>query len=190
MSDGPRLPAAGRCWFCSSGLGSVRSLAFPFWSNTADAMRVVVVPRCEACARYHRRREIQSTTTIVLCAAVPLVVASALPLSGMVGTLVTAAALLGGFAAGIAIVVRRTRSHPSRHGRRLAIAALDHPEYLALSADTGGWRQQRGPATTKISRANLRRETVAHYRQVFSADATALAALEQGCRDAGVPPTS
>ena len=63
--------AAGTCWFCGKGRGGGESVAYPFDAQDGSDVRVVVVPRCDACAAVHRTQMLPSGVLIVAAAIVP-----------------------------------------------------------------------------------------------------------------------
>ena len=187
MSDAARFPPAGTCWFCGRRPGATESLTFPFWSNRSDEIRILVVPRCGACESVHRGQQLASLAILGACAFVPALLVRLAPVSEGVQTALTVVAFIAGGIAGVVLVAWRERQRAAALGTKPAHGVMEHPEYEALNADSEGWRQRSGPGMSTGDGINRRRETVAECRRFFANDAKALAALEQGCRDAGVP---
>jgi len=180
----------GTCWFCGQGRGGGDSVAYPFHAQGSDEVRVVVVPRCDACTQVHRAQMLPSGILIAAAAMVPPALITLLaPVSDGIRTALCAVGMVVGVVAGIFVVSGRERRAAARRGTRPAYDALEHEGYKALAADTAGWRQQAGPGMNPDSTTvTFRRETVEDYRRQFGNDAKALAALERGCREAGVAP--
>ena len=97
-------------------------------------------------------------------------------------------AMVSGFVGGIVFTANREARQAHARGTRPLPDYVQHPPFLALAADTQNWRQAR---TTGVGDgSSTRRETVTDYRRYLTGianDPIALAALERGCIDAGVP---
>src|SRR6187549_2877423 len=52
--------AVANCWFCGKVGAGGESVAYPFDARSGDGVRVVVVPRCDACAQVHRTQMLPS----------------------------------------------------------------------------------------------------------------------------------
>ena len=178
----------GICWFCRSRVGGMQSVALPFWSNVDDEVRVLVLPRCASCAEFHQRQRIPSGLIMVGAAMLAGVLASLLPLSEGWRTPVNVAAILSGFLAGLVFTANREARQAKARGTRPLPDYVQHPPYHRLASDTARWRQARGPGISDGS--GTRQESVQDYKRYFLGvlkDATAFAALQRGCRDAGIP---
>jgi hypothetical protein len=184
------MVAAGTCWFCGKGRGGGESVAYPFDAQDGGEVRVVVVPRCDACTRVHRTQMIPSAAILVAAAIVPPALITLLaPVSGGMRTALNAVGMVGGLVAGIALVSQRERRAAARSGTRPSYDSREHEGYKALAADTATWRERPGPGMKPDSSSvSSRLETVDDYRRHFRNDAKALAALERACREAGVTP--
>ena len=186
--NSPESSSTGVCWFCGRGKGREHSVALPFWSNVSDEVRVLVLPRCDRCYAFHDRQKYPSGLIIVACAAVPMLLLAPWPIpEGARGVLMTVA-MIGGFVGGIVFTANREARQAHAHGTRPLPDYVQHPPYLALAADTRTWRQARTAGIGDGS--SSRRETVADYRRYLTGianDPLALAALERGCIEAGVP---
>ena len=187
MSDAGRFPAA-TCWFCDRAPGTAASVALPFLSrHDVDEVRVIVLPRCDACQAVHTRKQTHPYVIVVGC-VFPLLIASLfLPVSEDVLPFVGVAAMLTGFVVGMVIVARRELRVARQHGIKPASAMVQHPLYITWGQDTGNWRLQTGPRNPMKHRTHVRWESVSAHQQAFANDPKALAALEQGCREANVP---
>lgn len=179
--------ATGTCWFCGTGRGGDESVAYPFDARDGGAVRVVVVPRCDACAAVHRAQGLPSSVVLVAAAIVPpLLITLLAPFEGGVRTALNAAGMVAGLVAGIVIVSGRERRAAAKHGTRPSYDSREHELFKAVSADPA-WKPRAGsgmkPDSSSVS---FREETVGDYRHVFRDDPKALAALEQGRREAGV----
>jgi hypothetical protein len=183
---GGSSPPPGACWFCERGAGGGNSLALPFWSQTSDDVRVLVLPRCDRCFEFHHRQQYPSGLIVVAGAAVPLVVVSQLPLPEQWRTLISVSTLLAGFAAGLVVAANRDDWQARAQGTRPLFAYVQHPPYHALAADQANWRQYLRPGVG----SGIGRGTVADFERYFtgiSDDPAAVAALRRGCAEAGVP---
>lgn len=181
-----RAVVAGACWFCGKGPAGGESVAYPFDAQDGSAVRVVVVPRCDACAKVHRAQGVPSAVVIGAAALLPPVLVTLLvPASGL-RTALNAVALILGVVLGIVLVSQRERRAAAKAGTRPAYDSREHEEFKALSADAA-WRPRAGKGMNQDSSSvSFREETVGDYRRVFRNDAKALEALEEGCRRAGV----
>jgi hypothetical protein len=182
--------SAGTCWFCGKGRGGGESVAYPFDAQAGDEVRVVVIPRCDACAAVHRAQKTPSAVIIVAAALVPPTLITLLaPVSGGVRTALNAAGMIAGVVVGIVLVSRRERRTAARTGTRPSYDSREHEGYRALATDTTAWRPRSEPGVNPTgSTPTFRLETVGDYRQHFRNDARALAALELGSREAGLAP--
>ncbi len=179
---------AGTCWFCGKGRAGGESMPCPFDAQTGDEVRVVVVPRCNACAQVHRAQMLPSAVILIGAAIVPPTLITLLaPVSDGIRTAFNAAGMVAGLIAGVVLVSQRERRMADRAGTRPSYDAREHEGYKALAADTAHWRPRPGPGMNpNSSSVGFRLETVGDYRQHFRNDANALAALEAGCREAGI----
>ncbi|MET0555558.1 MAG: hypothetical protein ABW221_21130 [Vicinamibacteria bacterium] len=188
MTTQASAATAGTCWFCGKGRGGGESVAYPFDAQDGSAVRVVVVPRCDACTQVHRRQTLPSIVIVIAAAIVPPTLITLLaPVSGGLRTALNAVGMVAGLVVGIVLVSQRERRTAARTGTRPSYDAREHDAYKAVAADTAAWRPRTvgnlNPASTSTS---ARAETVDDYRQHFRNDAKALAALEEGCRRAGL----
>lgn len=179
----------GNCWYCGRGEGGQHSVALPFWSNVSDEVRVLVLPRCDACYAFHDRQKFPSGLFIVAGAMLTMLPASLLPIpEGWMRTVAMVVAMLSGLGGGIYYAANREEREARARGTRPLPDYVQHPPYLALAADTKQWRQARTPGVGDGSAS--RRETVADHRRYLTGianDPIALAALHRGCIEAGVP---
>jgi len=189
MTQGSRA-TAGTCWFCGKVGGGGESVAYPFDAQSGDGVRVVVVPRCDACAEVHRTRTLPSSVILLTAVFVPpLLITLLAPVSGGIRTALNAVGMIAGLVAGIFLVSQHERRAAARHGTRPLYDSREHQGFKALAADTAGWRPRPGPGMNQNSSTmSFRLETVGDYRLHFRNDAKALAALEAGCREAGITP--
>ena len=188
MTQGSRA-TAGTCWFCGKVGGGGESVAYPFDAQGGDDVRVVVVPRCDACARVHRAQTTPSGVIMVVSAMVPPTLITLLaPVSEGIRTTLNVVGMIAGVVAGIVLVSQRERRTAARHGTRPSYDSREHEGYKAIAADTTAWRPRPGPGMNmnRNSSISFRLETVGDYRLHFRNDAKALAALEAGCREAGI----
>ena len=187
---GGSTAGTGTCWFCGKGHGSGESVAYPFDSQDGSAVRVVVVPRCDACTQVHRAQYLPSGVIIGGAAiTLPSLITLLAPVSGGVRTALNAVGMVAGVVAGIVIVSQRERRATAKHGTRPAYDAVEHEGYKAVASDTSAWRPRSvGNLNPDSTSTSARAETVDDYRLHFRNDAKALAALEEGCRDAGITP--
>jgi hypothetical protein len=178
----------GTCWFCGQGRGGGESVAYPFDALDGGAVRVVVVPRCDACAGVHRAQGLPSAVVLIASAVtLPALVTLLAPVSGGVRTALNAAGMVAGLVVGIVLVSGRERRAAAKHGTRPSYDSREHEAFKALAADTATWRLRSGPGMNQdSSTVSFRLETVDDYRRHFRNDAPPLAALERGCRDAGI----
>ena len=185
------LVTAGACWFCGKGRSGGESVVYPFDARSGDEVRVVVVPRCDACAQIYRTQTTPSAIVLVAAAVTPPTLITLLaPVSGGARTALNAVGMVAGLVAGIALVSQRERRAAVSKGTRPAHDSREHEGFKALQADTAGWRPRPGDGMNPdSSTVSSRRETVDDFRHAFRNDAKALAALEQGCREAGVTRT-
>lgn len=163
-------------------------MALPFWSNVSDEVRVLVLPRCDECFAFHHRQELPFGLIVVACAFLPMLLLAPWPIPQGVRGVLMVVAMLCGFAAGYVYAAGRDARQARAHGTRPLPAYVQHPPYHALAADTAAWRQARTVGAGDGS--SVRRETVADYRRYLTGianDPIALAALERGCVEAGVP---
>ncbi|HQZ16209.1 MAG TPA: hypothetical protein PLD86_04950 [Vicinamibacteria bacterium] len=190
MTEGSRT-TAGTCWFCGKGRGCGESVAYPFDAQSGDDVRVVVVSRCDACARVHRTQMLPSGVILVAAVMVPpLLITLLAPVSDGIRTALNAVGMVAGLGAGIVLVSQRERRTAARHHTRPSYDSREHEGYKTLAADTALWRPRPGPGMNpSSSTVTFRLETADDYRQHFRDDAKALAALEAGCREAGITPT-
>jgi hypothetical protein len=181
---------AGACWFCGKGRAGDESVVYPFDAQNGDEVRVVVVPRCDACAAVHRKQMLPSAVIIVAAAIVPPTLIMLLaPVSGGIRTALNAVGMVAGLVVGIVLVAQRERRTAAKHGTRPSYDSREHEGYKALGVDTAAWRPRSGAGMNPDSSSvSFRLETVGDYRLHFRNHAKALAALEQGCREAGIPP--
>jgi hypothetical protein len=187
MSQGSTT-TPGNCWFCGKGRAGGESVAYPFDAQDRAEVRVVVVPRCDACAQAHRAQYLPSGAIIGAAAIVPPTLVTLLaPVSGGVRTALNAVGMVLGVVAGIFIVSGRERRAAAKQGTRPSYDALEHEGYKAVAADTAAWRQRSvGNLNPDSTSTSARAETVDDYRLHFRNDAPALAALERACGEAGV----
>ena len=180
----------GTCWFCGKGRGGGESIAYPFDAQAGDEVRVVLVPRCDACTQVHRAQYLPSGVILMAAAIVPPALITLLaPVSGGTRTALNAVGMIAGVIAGIFIVSGRERRAAAKQGTRPSYDAREHEGYKEVAADTAGWRQRSvGNLNPDSTSTSARAETVDDYRNHFRNDAKALAALEQGCREAGIAP--
>lgn len=178
---------AGTCWFCGRGPAGRESVVYPFDAREGDEVRVVVVPRCDACAQVHRAQRLPSGVVVGAGAVLPpLLITLLAPVSEGVRTALSAVGMVAGLAGGIVLVSGRERRAAAKHGTRPSYDSLEHEGCRAVAADAA-WRPRRTQGMdTDGSTVTFRRETVDDYRHVFRNDPKALEALEQGCREAGV----
>lgn len=179
---------SGTCWFCGRGEGRGNSVALPFWSNLSDEVRVLVLPRCDACCEFHHRQQFPSGLFIVAGAMLTMLPVSLLPIpEGALRTVAMVLAMLVGFGGGIYYAANREARDARARGTRPLHDYVQHPPYRALAADTATWRQAR---TTGIGDgSSTRRETVTDHRLYYTRiadDPALIAALERGCAEAGV----
>jgi hypothetical protein len=186
MTEGSTA-TTGTCWFCGKDRAGGESVAYPFDAQHGE-VRVVVVPRCDACAAVHRAQGLPSAVVLIASAVtLPALITLLAPVSGGVRTALNAVGMVAGLVVGIVLVSGRERRASARHGTRPSYDSREHEGFQALAADTASWRERPGPGTNQDSSSvSSRLETVDDYRRHFRNDATALAALEQGCRDAGI----
>jgi hypothetical protein len=180
----------GTCWFCGKGRGGGESVAYPFDARDGGDVRVVVVPRCDACTRVHRTQMLPSAVILVAAAIVPPTLITLLaPVSGGIRTALNAVGMVAGLLVGIVLVSQRERRTAASSGTRPSYDSREHEGYKAIAADTAGWRPRSvGNLNPDNTSTSPRAETVDDYRHHFRNDAPALAALEQGCREAGIAP--
>jgi hypothetical protein len=187
MSDAGRFPAA-TCWFCDRAPGTAASIALPFLSlPDHQDVRVVVLPRCDACRAVHTRKQTHPYVIVVGCVFPLMLAAMFLPVSDDVLPWVGAAAMLTGLVVGLVIVAVREQRVAKRHGIKPESAMVGHPLYQQWGRDTGNWRLQTGPRNPMKHRTHARWTSVSDHRVAFANDPQALAALEEGCRVANVP---
>ncbi len=181
----------GRCWFCGQHQGDLNSLAFPFWSNLDESVRVLIIPRCAHCFQRHEHDKFRSGMVVVGAGAgamllLKLLFATILPVSEGWQTAGMISALIMGLIAGIVFVSRRESRSAAAVGSRPSWAYREHPEYLALTQDSTSWRGTYSAATTGGA---YRRETVSDRRLEFASGsrmANAAEALEQAVRASGI----
>jgi len=189
MSDAARFPAA-TCWFCGRAPGSAASVALPFLSlPDHQDIRVVVLPRCDACRAVHVRKQTHPYVIVLGCVFPLMLGAMFLPVSEDVLPWAGAAAMLTGFVLGLVVVAQRDIRVAKRHGIKPESDMVGHPLYQQWGRDTANWRLQTGPREARKHRTHARWTSVSDHRVAFANDATAMAALEQGCREANVPST-
>ena len=184
------LPTSAACWFCGRGEGRENSVALPFWKQDSDEVRVLVLPRCDRCHAFHHRQQFPSGLFIVAFAAVPMLLVKLLPIPDGVRGVLIVIAMLAGVAGGIVFAANREARQARADGTRPLHDYVQHPPYHALAADTQTWRQARTTGIGDGESSSVRRETVGDYRIWFtrlSNEPNALAALERGCIEAGVP---
>lgn len=185
MSE-PNAPESrtGVCWYCGQNRGTNNSMTLPFWSNHNEEVRVLVLPRCDACFEFHHRQQFPSGMIIIGSAAAVAVPVSLLPLPESIRGVCMVLAILCGFAGGIFITANREDLLAKARGTRPSFDFMDHPPYRAMAADTDGWRQARNIGIGDGS--STRRETIDDYRRYLANDPVGLAALEAGVRAAGL----
>jgi hypothetical protein len=177
----------GICWYCRARPGGEHSVALPFWSKQEDAVQVLVLPRCGACADFHLRRQFPSGMLIVAGAAAGALPASLLPLEEPLRGIVIVAALIVGFALGFVLAAHRDEWRARRRGTRPVSDYVQHPPYRALATDTEHWRQSY--AVGSGAGPNPGHRTVAELAAYFTGIADepiVIAALARGCADAGL----
>jgi hypothetical protein len=94
--------------------------------------------------------------------------------------------LLAGFAIGLFLAAHVPEAQVRKHGIRLLSDHDRHPVYCVFGQDPANWRNRRGPQV----RPRGGRNTVIDFAGYFDGvtrDPAAMAALERGCADAGVP---
>ena len=124
---------------------------------------------------------------IASAVALPTLITLLAPVSGGVRTALNAVGMVVGLVVGIVLVSGRERRAAEKHGTRPSYDSREHEGFKALAADTANWRERPGPGMKPDSSSvSARLETVEDYRLHFRNDASALAALEEGCREAGV----
>ena len=185
--DTPAPAPAGTCRYCGRAPGGLGSTAFPFRSEHDGTIRVLVLPRCDACHAFHERQQAPAGLIVVGCAAVPAVLLSLLPLPEGIRGVVTMVGLLVGAGAGIVFVADREARAAKRAGTRPSSDFVTEPAYRALAGDSATWRAYPRTVARPEGSAAPKRDTVAEYRRAFADDPPGLAALRQGCRDAAVP---
>jgi hypothetical protein len=184
------MTTAGTCWFCGKGRAGGESVAYPFDAQNGDAVRVVVVPRCDACAAVHRAQWLPSAVIVLAAAFVlPTLITLLAPVSGGIRTALNVVGMVTGVVVGIVLVSQRERRTAARSGTRPSYDAREHEAYKAVALDAAGWRPRSvGNLSADTKSTSARAETVDDYRHHFRNDARALGALEQGCLEAGIAP--
>lgn len=185
----PATSVSGSCWFCGRQPAGEDSVVYPFVSVDGDAVTTIVVPRCAACMSIHVA-QIRPTSAVVLCAAIvpPVLTSLFAPVPESLRTPLSVLALIAGLIGGIVLVGQFERRRAAKHGTRPDYDAVEYPAYQAIAADSAHWRSQRpsdvksGVSTSTVFRCR----TVADYRSRYAADAAMLAALDAGCREAGI----
>src|ERR1044071_9294692 len=124
----PSTAAAGACWFCGKGRGAGDSVAYPFYAQRGDDVRVVVVPRCDACTQVHRTQMLPSGLMIGAAAVVPAALIKLAPISipDGVRTALCAVGMVAGVVAGIVMVSGRERRGAPHPGEPRAPARPQH----------------------------------------------------------------
>ena len=183
-SDPPSSPS-GACWFCGRNKGRANSLAYPFWSNASDEVRVVVLPRCGRCGDFHDRQQWPFGLIAVACAALPLIAVAQLPLPEDWRTLVSVGTLVGGFALGMVVAAQVQERQARNNGIVRLGDHIRHSGFRVFAENPKDWRNRRGPNTQPGGRNTV--TDFARYFDGFTRDPAAMAALERGCAEAGVP---
>lgn len=186
--SGSRHHATGLCWYCGRTRGGAASLALGFWSQVDDEVRVLVLPRCDACAELHERQRLPGGLIMVAGAATGAIPASLLPLAEPWRGVAIIGALITGFVVAYLCVADREAKHARRQGSRPLADYVRHPPYHALASDTARWRQDH--RRTGIGEGSHRRDTVYEMARHFTSIAKrpeVITALARGCSEAGVP---